>query len=113
MPWGSLGTVQPNLLTWQLTDTAALGDLIRVRQTWTGDWPGSGYVAVTAFFPDAGRYGFVKLWPDTEPTIINLPTPAALAAAGYTTRYFAARLDHRARVQASANWSLIFEEYTV
>ena len=112
MPWRSLGTLTPDLLEWRLTNTAALGDLVRVRQDWSGDWPGTGFIMVSAFYADGGRYGFESVYPDREARMLILPPPQILADAGLLVRYFAAKLNSRSRTYDNANWSITFEEFT-
>lgn len=107
MSWQFLGTVSPTQLEWRRFSALVTGgELFRVRQTWTGTWPGTGYLQFSSVYPTAGRYGFRKCGSDTEDRIINMAIPQALLEAGLTSRYIECRLNYRARLYAVANWQV-------
>lgn len=107
MPWQFLGTVSPTQLDWKRFATPVTGgELFRVRQSWVGDWPGTGYLQFSAVYSGAGRHGFRKVGADTEARIISLAIPQALLEAGLTTRHIECRLNPRARPYAVANWQV-------
>lgn len=112
MPWRQLGTVTPELLTWKTVGQPALGDVFRVRQSWVGDWPGTGFIHLSAIYSNGGRYGFEKIWPDPEARIFLMKPPEALLEAGLVIRYFAARFGSRARPYSAANWQISIDEFT-
>lgn len=111
MPWQSIGSVTPDYLTWRLADDASLSDLIRVRQSWNGDWPGKGFALVTAIYADGGSYGIRKVYPSTEARMLVLEPPQELKDAGFVVRYLAVKLGNYTRLYGDANWRLTFEEW--
>lgn len=112
MVWSSLGSIQPNILDWQTYNTPVVGgELFRVRQSWVGDWPGSGYLQISAVYADAGRHGYRRVGSDTKDRIIQLPVPEALELAGFTTRYIEIKVNGRARLFESANWTVDVDQW--
>lgn len=112
MVWSSIGSIAPTILDWQTYNTPVIGgELFRVRQSWVGDWPGTGHLQISAIYADAGRYGFSRVGSDTEDRIISLPVPEALALAGFTTRYMAIRVNAYARLYATANWTVELDQW--
>lgn len=111
MPWKSIGSVTPNYLDWRLSDNASLSELLRVRQTWNGDWPGTGYALVTGIYADGGTYGFRRIYPSREATMLVLEPPEEMQKQGFVVRYLAAKLGNYTRLYGDANWRLTFEEF--
>lgn len=111
MGWRNLGSVEPDLLTWKQLPQQAIGPLFRIRQSWSGDWPGSGPIHVAIFYDGGGRYGFEQVYSDPEPRMVLLTPPQAITDAGLLVRRFAARLSTRTRTYAGANWTISVDEW--
>ena len=111
MSWRNLGTVAPSLLEWRELPQQALGTLFRVRQSWVGDWPGSGAVNLAIFYDGGGRYGFEQIYSDREPRMVFFTPPQGLADAGLLIRRFSVRFSSRTRVYATANWQISVDEW--
>lgn len=116
MSWETLGTLTPDLLDWQTLNAPAEGDLFRVRQSWVGEWPGTGYIRLRLFYADDESYddGFFetqRLYANQDTDLLLLPFNQIMARAGYSVRYFQARLNLRARPYATANWQVSISQF--
>lgn len=111
MSWRSLGSKEPDWLNWRTYDQPALGDLFRVRHSFSGESPGTGPVQCTAFYSNGGRYGWEEFWPDTDNRLFIMRPPLELLQAGLTIRFLAIRLSSRAKKFTGANWQVTLEEY--
>lgn len=112
MPWIALGTVQPSLLDWQFLNAPAFETVFRVRQSWVGEWPGSGYIRLRAVHQDGSFYESKRLFATRDQQLLVMPPSPALAEAGYFVRRFQVRLNMRARIFATANWQVSIDEYS-
>lgn len=112
MPWIALGTVRPNLLEWQVFAAPAFENLYRIRQTWAGSWPGTGYIRFREVLPDSSFYGSRRIYATQDEQLLVLPLSPVLVDAGYVLRRFEIRLSLRARIYETANWQVSIDEYT-
>ncbi|MBE9157691.1 hypothetical protein IQ265_12765 [Nodosilinea sp. LEGE 06152] len=111
MAWRNLGTVAPDLLEWRELPQQALGNLFRIRQSWNGDWPGTGAINLAIFYDGGGRYGFEQIYSDPKPRMVIFTPPQLLTDAGFLVRRFAVRFSSRTRVYAVANWQVSVDEW--
>lgn len=112
MVWSSLGTIEPQLLNWQQYPTPVIGgELFRVRQSWVGDWPGTGHLQFSALYADGGRYGFRRIGSDTADRMFTLAVPEVMQLAGLTTRYIEVKLSYNARIYSGANWQVSVDQW--
>ena len=113
MVWIELGTIEPQLLNWQRYPTLVTGgELFRVRQSWVGDWPGTGHLQLSSVYDGAGRYGFRRVGSDTEDRLVVMPVPEELILAGLNSRYIEIKLSYSARVYENANWQVSVDKWT-
>ncbi|MBE9137668.1 hypothetical protein IQ254_10650 [Nodosilinea sp. LEGE 07088] len=116
MGWSTLGTLTPALDNWRTLNAPAAGELFRISQSWSGEWPGTGFIqlrllyANNEFYEDS-YFETRRIYPTTDERLLYLPFNPVFASAGYTVRYFQARLSFRARVFESANWQVALDEF--
>lgn len=111
MVWSEIGTLAPTL-EWRTFNTPVVGgELFRCRQEWVGDWPGTGYLQLSAFYADGGRYGYQQAQASRTEQMFLLPVPEALEIVGFTVRYMALRHNSRARLYANANWRVSVDQW--
>lgn len=116
MAWRSLGTLTPNLLEWQALNLPARGEVFRVSQDWVGEWPGTGFITLRLIYLNGmlggeGSLEYRRIYPFRDDRILELPFDERLRHAGYTVRYFQAKLGYRARVYANANWQISIDQF--
>ena len=116
MVWSSLGTLTPTLLDWQTLNTPARGEVFRVSQSWIGEWPGTGWISLRVIYLNGSLGGaaaldYLRIYALRDDRIFLLPFDQRLRQAGYTIRFFQARLSHRARVFTAANWQISIDQF--
>ena len=117
MTWNHLGAITPTLETWRTLNAPTAGNLFRLSQSWAGSYPGKGAIQLRLFYSDTVYYEdayfeIKRLYPNTDERLMYLPFNPVMASAGYTVRYFQARLSPWARIQTAANWTLAIDEWT-
>lgn len=117
MSWNQLGALTPTLETWRTLNAPTAGDLFRLSQAWAGSYPGKGAIQLRLLYANQVSYEdayfeIKRLYPNPDERLIYLPFNPVMAAAGYSVRYFQARLSPWARIQTAANWTLTIDEWT-
>ncbi|MEA5448352.1 hypothetical protein VB780_07220 [Leptolyngbya sp. CCNP1308] len=116
MAWRSLGTLTPNLIDWETLNIPVRGEVFRVSQDWVGTWPGTGFISLRLVYLN-GALGkeaaleYRRIYPFRDDRIHLFPFDEKLRQSGYTIRYFQAKLGHRARPYAVANWQISIDQF--
>lgn len=116
MGWGTLGTLTPDLLDWKTLNAPAAGELFRVSQSWNGEWPGTGAIMLRLLYADNEFYEDSyfenrRIYSTRDERLLFLPFNLVMKQAGYTVRYFQARLNYRARIFETANWQITLDQF--
>lgn len=103
MAWTSLGSVVVSR-NWQSYPLEIVGsETIRLLQTYnTPPW---GQLTIAQFFPHpGGRASFRRVFPDVEPTILQMPIPIDLKTQGQDVRVIQIR--HALREFSEVQWTV-------